>query len=41
LAKRRSKADGVIPMTRRGFLERFGAVGGSTLVMSAMASWIY
>jgi monoamine oxidase len=26
-------------MTRRHFLERFGAVGGSTLVMSAMASW--
>ena len=39
MAKRRSTADGVIPMTRRGFLERFGAVDGSTLVMSAMASW--
>ena len=27
------------PETRRGFLERFGLVGGSTLVMSAMRSW--
>jgi monoamine oxidase len=27
------------PVTRRGFLERFGLVGGSTLVMSAMRSW--
>ncbi|MGH2361458.1 MAG: flavin monoamine oxidase family protein, partial [bacterium] len=26
-------------MTRRHFLERFGAVGGSTLVMGAMSSW--
>lgn len=26
-------------MTRRHFLERFGAVGGSTLVMGAMTSW--
>lgn len=26
-------------MTRRGFLERFGFIGGSTLVMTAMNSW--
>lgn len=26
-------------LTRRGFLERFGLVGGSALVMSAMHSW--
>jgi monoamine oxidase len=26
-------------MTRRHFLERFGAVGGTTLVMGAMTSW--
>jgi len=26
-------------LTRRSFLERFGMVGGSTLVMSAMRSW--
>lgn len=26
-------------LTRRGFLERFGMVGGSALVMSAMQSW--
>jgi monoamine oxidase len=28
-----------LPMTRRSFLEQFGLVGGSTLVMSAMRSW--
>lgn len=27
------------PLTRRGFLERFGMVGGSALVMSAMHQW--
>ena len=27
------------PLTRRSFLERFGMVGGSTLVMSAMHRW--
>ena len=27
------------PLTRRSFLEQFGLVGGSTLVMSAMRSW--
>jgi monoamine oxidase len=27
------------PLTRRGFLEQFGLVGGSALVMSAMRSW--
>ena len=31
--------DAVPAMTRRHFLERFGAVGGSTLVMGAMSSW--
>lgn len=30
---------GVFPQTRRQFLERFGLVGGSALVMSAMRSW--
>ena len=29
----------VFPQTRRGFLEQFGLVGGSALVMSAMRSW--
>lgn len=29
----------VLPLTRRGFLEQFGMVGGSALVMSAMRSW--
>jgi monoamine oxidase len=28
-----------LPLTRRGFLEQFGMVGGSALVMSAMRSW--
>src|SRR5262245_3984131 len=28
-----------LPLTRRGFLERFGIAGGSALVMSAMRSW--
>jgi monoamine oxidase len=27
------------PLTRRSFLEQFGLVGGSTLVMTAMRSW--
>ena len=30
---------GGVALTRRGFLEQFGLVGGSTLVMSAMRSW--
>jgi monoamine oxidase len=30
---------GTLPLTRRGFLEQFGLVGGSALVMSAMRSW--
>jgi monoamine oxidase len=30
---------GAFPSTRREFLERFGLVGGSALVMSAMRSW--
>ncbi|MGE3957788.1 MAG: flavin monoamine oxidase family protein [Vicinamibacterales bacterium] len=33
------KTDDIGPMTRRSFLERFGMVGGSALVMSAMHSW--
>jgi hypothetical protein len=28
-----------LPLTRRTFLERFGMVGGSALVMSAMQQW--
>jgi monoamine oxidase len=28
-----------VPLTRRRFLEQLGAVGGTSLVMSAMASW--
>jgi monoamine oxidase len=28
-----------MPLTRRTFLEQFGVVGGSTLVMTAMRSW--
>src|SRR5215510_15502549 len=31
--------DGTFPLTRRGFLEQFGLVGGSALMMSAMRSW--
>ena len=31
--------NGPWPLTRRSFLEQFGLVGGSTLVMSAMRSW--
>jgi monoamine oxidase len=34
-----TEGGGSFPLTRRGFLERFGLVGGSTLVMSAMRSW--
>ena len=30
---------GIFPQTRRGFLEKFGLIGGSALVMSAMRSW--
>jgi hypothetical protein len=30
---------GSAALTRRNFLEQFGLVGGSTLVMSAMRSW--
>ncbi|MGC4081929.1 MAG: FAD-dependent oxidoreductase [Vicinamibacterales bacterium] len=33
------KTDTHAPLTRRSFLERFGMVGGSALVMSAMHSW--
>ena len=32
-------SDTVLPLTRRGFLEQFGLVGGSALVMAAMRSW--
>jgi monoamine oxidase len=31
--------NGTWPLTRRSFLEQFGLVGGSALVMSAMRSW--
>ena len=34
-----SASNGATPLTRRTFLEQFGFVGGSTLVMSAMRSW--
>src|SRR5881394_2658649 len=34
-----SEYSGPFPLTRRGFLEQFGLVGGSALVMSAMRSW--
>jgi monoamine oxidase len=34
-----SSNGGPWPVTRRGFLEQFGLVGGSALVMSAMRSW--
>ncbi len=34
-----TRTPGVVPLTRRGFLEQFGMVGGSALVMSAMRSW--
>lgn len=34
-----SARSGFMPLTRRGFLEQFALVGGSTLVMSAMRSW--
>src|SRR5215813_13681131 len=33
------KDSGTIPQTRRSFLEKFGLVGGSALVVSAMRSW--
>jgi hypothetical protein len=33
------KSDDSVAMTRRNFLERFGMVGGSALVMSAMHQW--
>ena len=32
-------SDTALPLTRRGFLEQFGLVGGSALVMAAMRSW--
>ena len=35
----KSSDTGSAPLTRRSFLEQFGLVGGSTLVMSAMRSW--
>jgi monoamine oxidase len=31
--------ESISPMTRRSFLEQFGLVGGSALVMTAMRSW--
>ena len=31
--------NGAAPLTRRTFLEQFGLVGGSTVVMTAMRSW--
>jgi monoamine oxidase len=34
-----SESGGAYPLTRRRFLEQFGVVGGSALVMSAMRSW--
>src|SRR5437667_8377192 len=34
-----SDSGGLFPQTRRTFLEQFGLVGGSALVMSAMRSW--
>ena len=34
-----SESGSRFPLTRRGFLEQFGLVGGSALVMSAMRSW--
>ena len=33
------RKNGAAPLTRRTFLEQFGVVGGSTLVMTAMRSW--
>ena len=36
---KQSADGGLWPVTRRTFLERFGLVGGSALVMSAMRSW--
>ena len=35
----RVRAAGSSTLTRRGFLEQLGAVGGSSLVFSAMTSW--
>src|SRR5689334_18902207 len=34
-----SSSPAPLPLTRRAFLERFGLVGGSTLMMTAMRSW--
>jgi monoamine oxidase len=34
-----TQTSGAGPLTRRSFLEQFGLVGGSTLVMTAMQSW--
>lgn len=36
---RKRNSLGLPPLTRRGFLEQLGAVGGSSLVFSAMTSW--
>lgn len=33
------RPSGVLPLTRRDFLHRLGAVGGSSLVMGAMGAW--
>jgi monoamine oxidase len=35
----KSDSGAAFPLTRRTFLEQFGLVGGSALVMSAMRSW--
>src|SRR5262245_61958250 len=35
----KQSGNGAFPLTRRSFLEQFGLVGGSALVMSAMRSW--
>jgi monoamine oxidase len=34
-----SDSGSALPLTRRGFLEQFGLVGGSALMMTAMRSW--
>jgi monoamine oxidase len=39
MIKKQSSPDDLSTLTRRHFLERFGMVGGSALVMAAMRSW--
>jgi monoamine oxidase len=39
MALTESRSHDAAPLTRRTFLEQFGIVGGSALVMSAMRSW--